>query len=57
MSNRVERRMEDDPERDEADDGQLEEVEVGCSHGLGDLAHDTIGSKKGWGSATQYVEH
>jgi hypothetical protein len=57
MSNRVERRMEDDPEHDEADNGQLEEVKVGCSPGLGDLAHGTTGSRKGWGSAAQYVEH
>jgi hypothetical protein len=47
--------MEDDPERDEADNGQLEEVKVGCSPGLGDLAHGTTGSRKGWGSAAQYV--
>jgi hypothetical protein len=57
MSDRVEQRMEDDPEHDEADGGRPEEAEVGCSPGLGVLAHGTAGSRKGWGSAAQCVEH
>jgi hypothetical protein len=57
VSDRVEQRMEDDPEHDEADGGRPEEAEVGCSPGLGVLAHGTAGSRKGWGSAAQCVEH
>jgi hypothetical protein len=57
MSDCTVQRMEDNPKRDEANSGQLEEAEVSCSPELGDLAHDTASSRKGWGSAAQCVEH
>jgi hypothetical protein len=46
-SDHAEQRMEDNHGHDEADIGKPKEADVGCSPGLGVLAHVTIGSKKG----------